>query len=157
MSYTRPLWQCKHSIYRVSTNYSLDLIWKEYLFVRLTFFSFLDLHRMSKNTNQETEAYNNHLAFSQTLLADQYKCTKFAEHNLIHWTSGDPPGYVPEATTSTIANLSDIGEIEIKKYSYWIGLKSILNIFPQNSVKTLLKKCVFYFWSRYTKYLRHPT
>lgn len=39
---------------------------------------------MSKDANQETEAYNNHLAFSKSLL-DQFKCTKFTEHSLIYW------------------------------------------------------------------------
>lgn len=65
-----------------------------------------DLHRMSRNTLQEKDAYNNHLAFSQTLLADQYKCTKFAEHSLINWFVGEPPAFPAtssgggEATTS---------------------------------------------------------
>ena len=44
-----------------------------------------DLHRMSKDSLLETEAYNNHLAFSQTLLAEQYQCTKFPEHNVVFW------------------------------------------------------------------------
>lgn len=52
-----------------------------------------DLHRMSRNSNQETDAYNNHLAFSQTLLADQYKCTTYPEHVLINWYSGEPPSF----------------------------------------------------------------
>lgn len=63
-------------------------------------FPSLDLHQLSKNSNQETEAYNNHLAFSQTLLADQYKCTKFAEHNLINWFADDPPGFETIATNT---------------------------------------------------------
>ncbi|XP_055694674.1 MAU2 chromatid cohesion factor homolog [Lutzomyia longipalpis] len=50
-----------------------------------------DLHRMSRDTILESEAYNNHLAFSQTLLADHYKCTKSSEHNLINWFTGLPP------------------------------------------------------------------
>lgn len=48
-----------------------------------------DLHRMSKDSLLETEAYNNHLAFSQTLLAEQYQCTKFPEHNVVFWL-GEP-------------------------------------------------------------------
>lgn len=44
-----------------------------------------DLHRMSKDSMLESEAYNNHLAFSQTLLAEQYQCTKFPEHSLVFW------------------------------------------------------------------------
>lgn len=48
-----------------------------------------DLHRMSKDSLLETEAYNNHLAFSQMLLAEQYQCTKFPEHNLVFWLGGD--------------------------------------------------------------------
>lgn len=59
---------------------------------------------MSKNSNQETEAYNNHLAFSQTLLADQYKCTKYTEHELINWVSGDPPGYIAGAENNLITS-----------------------------------------------------
>lgn len=45
---------------------------------------------MSKDGPQETEAYNNHLAFSQRLLAE-YQCTKYPEHSLINWISGEPP------------------------------------------------------------------
>lgn len=45
---------------------------------------------MSKDANLETEAYNNHLAFSKSLL-DQFKCTKFTEHSLIYWYSDDAP------------------------------------------------------------------
>lgn len=44
---------------------------------------------MSKDVNQETEALNNHVAFSQSLLADQVKCTQSPEHSLIHWLSTD--------------------------------------------------------------------
>lgn len=45
-----------------------------------------DLHRMSQDSLLETEAYNNHLAFSQSLLQDQYTCTKYPEHTaLINW------------------------------------------------------------------------
>lgn len=50
-----------------------------------------DLHRMSQEVIQEKEALNNHLSFSQTLLADQYKCIKYPEHGLINWFSGEPP------------------------------------------------------------------
>ncbi|XP_055703771.1 MAU2 chromatid cohesion factor homolog [Phlebotomus papatasi] len=60
-----------------------------------------DLHRMSRDSILETEAYNNHLAFSQTLLADHYKCTKSTEHNLINWFTGIPPPSTPGAGTST--------------------------------------------------------
>lgn len=53
-----------------------------------------DLHRMSQEVHQETEAYNNHVAFSQTLLADQYNCTQSPEHAiLLNWFSCDPPTY----------------------------------------------------------------
>ena len=61
---------------------------------------------MEKNANEETEAYNNHLAFSQSLLADQYKCTKFPEHVLINWISGDPPAYETTAMPSTSATVN---------------------------------------------------
>ena len=50
-----------------------------------------DLHRMLKDPQSEQEAYNNHLTFSQSLITDQYKCTKFPEHTLISWFNGDPP------------------------------------------------------------------
>nr|XP_040222427.2 MAU2 chromatid cohesion factor homolog [Anopheles coluzzii] len=50
-----------------------------------------DLHRMLKEPTQEIEAYNNHVHFSQNLIADQLKCTKFPEHALINWFQGDPP------------------------------------------------------------------
>lgn len=50
-----------------------------------------DLHRMLKEPALETEAYNNHCNFSQNLIADQLKCTKFPEHTLISWIQGDPP------------------------------------------------------------------
>lgn len=46
---------------------------------------------MSKETFSESEAHNNHVTFSNSLLADQYKCTKFPEHALINWFSNDPP------------------------------------------------------------------
>lgn len=59
-----------------------------------------DLHRMSKDSLLETEAYNNHLAFSQTLLADQYKCTKFPEHVLINWFAGEPPRLAVDFATA---------------------------------------------------------
>lgn len=66
-----------------------------------------DLHRMSQEVHQESEAYNNHVTFSQTLLADQYKCTKFPEHALINWVGGDPPNCAESqsATTPTTSTL----------------------------------------------------
>lgn len=54
-----------------------------------------DLHRMSKNSLLETEAYNNHLAFSQTLLTEQYHCTKYPEHNLVFWFGGNTNDQLP--------------------------------------------------------------
>lgn len=70
---------------------------------------------MSKETFNESEAHNNHVSFSNSLLADQYKCTKFPEHALINWFVGDPPvvtditqtgiavqGMVPMASTSNM-------------------------------------------------------
>lgn len=79
-----------------------------------------DLHRMSQEGLQETEAYNNHVSFSQTLLADQYKCTKSAEHVLINWYTGEPPkcevkaevktNSVPStSTTKTVSNYGIAG------------------------------------------------
>lgn len=62
-----------------------------------------DLHRMSKDMHQETEAYNNHVAFSQTLLADQYNCTKSSEHSLLlNWFAADPPIYTETPQTGNI-------------------------------------------------------
>lgn len=55
-----------------------------------------DLYRMSKDVHQESEVYNNHVAFSQSLLADQYKCTQYAEHSLINWFSGEPPAFAAD-------------------------------------------------------------
>jgi len=55
---------------------------------------------MSKDSSLETEAYNNHVAFSQSLLADQFKCTKVPEHALINWFSGDPPNNLIENNSS---------------------------------------------------------
>lgn len=53
-----------------------------------------DLHRMSKDVHQETEAYNNHVAFSRTLLADQYNCTNTPEHSLLlNWATNDHSSY----------------------------------------------------------------
>lgn len=53
---------------------------------------------MSKDASQETEAYNNHLAFSKSLL-DQFKCTKFTEHSLIYWYSDDTPSIMDGSST----------------------------------------------------------
>lgn len=51
-----------------------------------------DLHRMSQEVHQETEAYNNHVTYSQTQLNDQYSATQSPEHALlVNWFSGDPP------------------------------------------------------------------
>lgn len=53
-----------------------------------------DLHRMSQEVHQETEAYNNHVTYSQTQLADQYSATQSPEHALlVNWFSGDPPAF----------------------------------------------------------------
>lgn len=71
-----------------------------------------DLHRMSQEIHQESEAYNNHVTFSQTLLQDQYKCTKYPEHALINWFSGEPPncsGLQPNALPSTSTFVSNYG------------------------------------------------
>lgn len=61
-----------------------------------------DLHRMSKEVHHENEAFNNHVAFSRTLLADQYNCTKLPEHAmLLNWLSNDQPNYSMETQPST--------------------------------------------------------
>lgn len=52
---------------------------------------------MSQDTQNETEAHNNHLNFSKSLIDDQYKCSSFPEHSLIDWFSGDPPGFIENA------------------------------------------------------------
>lgn len=51
---------------------------------------------MSKNPQQEKEALNNHIKFSQALLADQYKCSKYPENSLINWFMDDPPTFSTE-------------------------------------------------------------
>jgi hypothetical protein len=56
---------------------------------------------MLKEPALETEAYNNHVAFSQTLLADQYTCTRYPEHALINWIHGDPPPPMFSTESST--------------------------------------------------------
>lgn len=66
----------------------------------------LELYRMSKEAFSESEAHNNHIKFSNSLLADQYKCTKFPEHALINWFSNDPP---PAVTDSNVATGSPAG------------------------------------------------
>lgn len=43
----------------------------------------------------EQEAYVQHQNYSQTLLNDQYKCSKMIEHSLLDWTSNDPPSKGP--------------------------------------------------------------
>ncbi|XP_059607881.1 MAU2 chromatid cohesion factor homolog [Phlebotomus argentipes] len=67
-----------------------------------------DLHRMSRDSILETEAYNNHLAFSQTLLADHYKCTKSQEHNLINWFTGLPPPSLPGSGSAIPGSVMDM-------------------------------------------------
>lgn len=57
---------------------------------------------MSKDVNQETEALNNHVAFSQSLLADQLKCTQSSEHSLVNWLSGEPPGFQSNEQPTTL-------------------------------------------------------
>lgn len=39
----------------------------------------------------EQEAYMQHQNYSQSLINDQYKCSKSAEHSLLDWISNDPP------------------------------------------------------------------
>lgn len=80
-----------------------------------------DLHRMSQDTQNETEAHNNHLNFSKSLIDDQYKCSSYPEHSLIDWFTGDPPGFIETAqqntslqyastTTTTTAAVSHLAE-----------------------------------------------
>lgn len=66
---------------------------------------------MSKDVNQETEALNNHVAFSQSLLADQVKCTQSSEHSLIHWLSGDPPGFQSTGDPSVLTQQQQVNTI----------------------------------------------
>lgn len=71
-----------------------------------------DLHRISKEAHQESEAYANHVNFSQSLLTDQYKCANMPEHALINWVNGDPPKCVevqPNAKPSTSGFVSNYG------------------------------------------------
>ncbi|KAH8420764.1 hypothetical protein KR222_004313 [Zaprionus bogoriensis] len=50
-----------------------------------------DLHRMSKDSQHEKEAYANHVKYSENLIADQRKCVQSAHHELVNWFHGDPP------------------------------------------------------------------
>lgn len=53
-----------------------------------------DLYRMSQEVHQETEAYNNHVTYSQTLLSDQYSARQTPEHALlVNWFNGEPPTF----------------------------------------------------------------
>lgn len=71
-----------------------------------------DLYRMSMDTTKENEAYQNHMKFSQSLLADQYQCTALTEHLLLlNWFGGnnliscmETPEY--DNNPSTLAYLS---------------------------------------------------
>lgn len=56
---------------------------------------------MSQDTQNETEAHNNHLNFSKSLIDDQYKCSSYPEHSLIDWFSGDPPGFIENVQQNT--------------------------------------------------------
>lgn len=70
---------------------------------------------MLKEPVLETEAYNNHVTFSQSLLADQYNCTKYPEHAaLISWYSGDPPPpmYLPDMANLTTPSTSHVSTFQ---------------------------------------------
>lgn len=50
-----------------------------------------DLYRICGDPNRESEAYQMHCTFSQTLLKDHFQSTQMGEHSLIQWTDGPVP------------------------------------------------------------------
>lgn len=56
------------------------------------------LYKMLGDVQQEREAFMQHQQYSQTLISDQYECTKLIEHNLLEWVSDDP---LPNSITAT--------------------------------------------------------
>jgi len=53
--------------------------------------NFADLYRICGDPTHESEAYQMHCTFSQTLLKDHFQSTQMSEHSLIHWTDGPVP------------------------------------------------------------------
>lgn len=64
-----------------------------------------DLYRICGDPNRESEAYQMHCTFSQTLLKDHFQSTQMSEHTLIQWTDGPIPvlpNDPPPSTSQTI-------------------------------------------------------
>ncbi|KAI4504166.1 hypothetical protein M0802_000637 [Mischocyttarus mexicanus] len=64
-----------------------------------------DLYRICSDPNRESEAYQMHCSFSQTLLKDHFQSTQMSEHALIQWTDGPIPvlpNDPPPSTSQTI-------------------------------------------------------
>ncbi|XP_066590231.1 MAU2 chromatid cohesion factor homolog isoform X2 [Prorops nasuta] len=60
-----------------------------------------DLYRLCGEPNRESEAYQMHCTFSQTLLKDHFQSTQMSEHALIQWTDGPIPALPNNPPPST--------------------------------------------------------
>ena len=60
-----------------------------------------DLYRLCGDPNRESEAYQMHCTFSQTLLKDHFQSTQMGEHTLIQWTDGPVPALPSNPPPST--------------------------------------------------------
>lgn len=49
------------------------------------------LYKQLGDVSAEQEAFMHHQNYSQTLINDQYKCSKMLEHSLLDWVSNEPP------------------------------------------------------------------
>lgn len=49
------------------------------------------LYKQLGDISAEQEAFMHHQNYSQTLINDQYKCSKMVEHSLLDWISSEPP------------------------------------------------------------------
>lgn len=78
-----------------------------------------DLYKMSAEVHQETEAYNNHVTFSESLLNDQYNCAQTREHiALLNWSNGDPPTFA-EVQQNTMAMPSTSSYVQNYGNAQW--------------------------------------
>ncbi|EZA56933.1 hypothetical protein DMN91_001333 [Ooceraea biroi] len=60
-----------------------------------------DLYRICGDPTHESEAYQMHCTFSQTLLKDHFQSTQMGEHSLIQWTDGPVPALSTNPPPST--------------------------------------------------------
>ncbi|RZC38375.1 MAU2 chromatid cohesion factor -like [Asbolus verrucosus] len=61
-----------------------------------------DLYRMCNDPQNENEAYQRHVNFSQMLLNDHFQASQMPEHNLIMWTQGNFPTITNSPSTSGV-------------------------------------------------------